>query len=115
MSTFADPAYYSCLCPADEAESRGEGPSELGFCNLTRGTGSSMSERLGIERFIPTLEALAGAGGVSVLTILAALRNAAIWEIVGGGPHTLEGVWGPLEATASGDNRRPRHSCQPAR
>jgi hypothetical protein len=45
-----------------------------------------MSERLGMERFIPSLEALAAAGGVSVLTILAALRNAAIWEIVGGGP-----------------------------
>lgn len=45
-----------------------------------------MSERLATERFFPTLEALAAAGGVSVLTILAALRNSAIWEIVGGGP-----------------------------
>jgi hypothetical protein len=34
----------------------------------------------------PTLEALAQAGGVSVLLILAALRNAQIWEVVGGGP-----------------------------
>ena len=45
-----------------------------------------MSERVLTERFFPTLEALAAAGGVSVLTIIAALRNAAIWEIVGGGP-----------------------------
>jgi hypothetical protein len=45
-----------------------------------------MSERREIERLVPTLEALAAAGGVSVLTILAALRNPAIWEIVGGGP-----------------------------
>jgi hypothetical protein len=47
---------------------------------------SPMSERGLIERFFPTLEGLAAAGGVSVLIILAALRNAAIWEIVGGGP-----------------------------
>ncbi|HEV2189216.1 MAG TPA: hypothetical protein VGR70_18545 [Stellaceae bacterium] len=38
------------------------------------------------EQLIPTLEALASASGVSVLLILAALRNAQIWEIVGGGP-----------------------------
>ena len=48
-----------------------------------------------IERLIPTLEALASAGGVSVLLILAALRNPAIWEVIGGGigggidPRTL--------------------------
>jgi hypothetical protein len=46
-------------------------------------TVSSASE---IERLFPTLEALAAAGGLSVLLILAALRNPAIWEVVGGGP-----------------------------
>jgi hypothetical protein len=54
-----------------------------------------MAKSVEVERFFPTLEALASAGGVSVLLILAALRNAAIWEVVGGGigggidPRTL--------------------------
>ena len=46
-----------------------------------------MAKTFEIDRsFIPTLEALASAGGVSVLLILAALRNPAIWEVIGGGP-----------------------------
>jgi hypothetical protein len=52
-----------------------------------------------IERFIPTLEALAAAGGVSVLLILAALRNPAIWEVIGGGPG---GGIDPRTLTAEG-------------
>lgn len=38
------------------------------------------------ERLYPTIEAMAEAGGVSALLILAALRNSQIWEVVGGGP-----------------------------
>jgi hypothetical protein len=54
-----------------------------------------MAKTVEIERLFPTLEGLAAAGGVSVLLILAALRNAAIWEVIGGGigggidPRTL--------------------------
>src|SRR6516225_4024115 len=44
-----------------------------------------MAKTVQIEQFIPTIEALAAAGGVSALLILAAFRNPAIWEVVGGG------------------------------
>jgi hypothetical protein len=44
-----------------------------------------MAKSTEVERLIPSLEALAAAGGVSVLLVLAALRNPAIWEVIGGG------------------------------
>jgi|SRR5690349_13425238 hypothetical protein len=66
-------------------------------------TVSSASE---IERLFPTLEALAAAGGVSVLLILAALRNPAIWEVVGGGPGG-----GIDPRTISAEARQELHSA----
>lgn len=44
-----------------------------------------MAKTVQIEQLFPTLEAMAAAGGVSALLILAALRNPAIWEVIGGG------------------------------
>jgi hypothetical protein len=44
-----------------------------------------MAKTVQIEQLIPTIEALASAGGVSALLILAALRNPAICEVIGGG------------------------------
>lgn len=54
-----------------------------------------MARSVEIEQSFATIEAMAAAGGVSVLLILAALRNPAVWEVVGGGigggidPRTL--------------------------
>jgi hypothetical protein len=64
-----------------------------------------MAKSVEIEQLIPTLEALASAGGVSVLLILAALRNAAIWEVVGGG------IGGIDPRTISAEGRGELHSA----
>ncbi len=54
---------------------------------------------------IPTLEAMAAAGGVSVALIVAALRNAAVWEVVGGG------IGGGIDArTISSEAKAELHS-----
>ena len=60
-----------------------------------------MARSVDVERLIPTLEALASAGGVSVLLILAALRNPAIWEVIGGG---ISGGIDPRTISAEGRN-----------
>src|SRR4051794_28805375 len=73
------------------------GPENRNISNFWRQTPRrlDMVKTVEIERFFPTLEALAAAGGVSVLLVLAALRNPAIWEVIGGGigggidPRTL--------------------------
>src|SRR3954447_7669931 len=36
--------------------------------------------------YVPSIEEMAAAGGVSVALIIAALRNAQVWEVIGGGP-----------------------------
>lgn len=51
-----------------------------------------------------TLEGLATANNVSVSLIIAALRNAAVWEVIGG--------WGTVDArTLSGEAKTELHSA----
>ena len=67
--------------------------------------GKTVGRTPDIERLIPTLEALAAAGGVSVLLILAALRNPAIWEVIGGGPGGVD------PRTISAEGKQELHSA----
>lgn len=51
-----------------------------------------------------TLEGLASANNVSVALIIAAMRNAAVWEVIGG--------WGAVDArTLSGEAKTELHSA----
>ena len=51
-----------------------------------------------------TLEGLATANHVSVSLIIAALRNAAVWEVIGG--------WGQVDArTLSGESKAELHTA----